>query len=198
MAEASAAVKRLGPSEHFRLQSASRLLDSTHPSIAKRALADVRTLLTEFALDYDSALSEDSNVIVEAGRPFDYFEALTDIASSAANDLYFVDPYADVKFLSRYIKPIQPHVSVRILADRYSADLKTASELLAKQTGQSIEVRAHGSLHDRFIFVDASRCFTSGASFKDGGARTATHISELQDVASLLLQQYETIWQSSN
>jgi hypothetical protein len=197
LAEASAIAKRRSASDYTRFQFALSNVRSTHPGIARRQVADLKTLLIEFAVEDEAPGTDSSDIIVEAGKPFDYFAALSSVISLARSKVMFVDPYADTNFLSRYVRPMNSSVEVRILADRYFAELEPAVQLLSQQKGQKIELRKKQKMHDRFVIIDGNQCFTSGASFKDGGNKSPTHITEIRDFASTLIAQYENHWSST-
>ena len=69
-----------------------------------------------------------------------------------------------------------------------------AVELFSKQSGLAVEVRSAKDFHDRFLIVDSASCFQSGASFKDGGAKTPTTLTQITDAFGEVLKTYDGIW----
>ena len=193
-ARASALFKSLSPFEHYRYQVASHGLESTHPGLVAKALQEVEVLVREIIYELSTLRSDRGSSVIAAGKPYDYFEALSAVISIAQKEIFFVDPYADKSFLSTYVQHIDPSISVRLLAAKYYDALASAVALLTRQTAQTVSVRCQTSLHDRFIFIDGVRCFNSGASFKDGGTKSATVITEIVDIAPVLIAQYDDIW----
>jgi hypothetical protein len=112
----------------------------------------------------------------------------------ATSDVFFVDPYLDAEFVGTYLPHISKGVGVRLLAREQIATLKPSVEMYCKQTRATVEVRSAKNFHDRFVFVDRTAGFHSGASFKDGAKRAPTTISEISDAVAALLNTYETIW----
>ncbi len=112
---------------------------------------------------------------------FDYFDELRGKIEMARADLLFVDPYLDADFVARYLQYVNSAAKVRLLCSKGVHALITAVDLFGEQVGLNIQVRSSTSLHDRYLFVDRSRCFLSGASFKDGAARSPTVIAEVTD-----------------
>lgn len=137
------------------------------------------------------------SLAVNKGMVFDYFDRLREIIESARNDLFFVDPYLDADFVSRYLPYVSQSVSVRLLARERVKTLAPAVEAFRAQHGGSFVVRSGSGFHDRFLFVDGQRGVQSGASFKDGGLKTPAVLLELSDARSHLLEIYNNIWDSS-
>jgi hypothetical protein len=58
-------------------------------------------------------------------------------------------------------------------------------------------LRASTTLHDRYLFIDRSRGFHSGASFKDGARLAPTIFTEIADVLQSVLGVYEQMWSTA-
>ncbi len=56
------------------------------------------------------------NVAVGHGMTFDYFDEIRKIIEVAKQDLFFVDPYLDAEFVSRYLGHVAGGVTTRLLA----------------------------------------------------------------------------------
>lgn len=67
-------------------------------------------------------------------------------------------------------------------------------DVFTKQSGLAIEVRSSGSLHDRFVFVDRSTCYLSGASFKDGARNAPATLTQVTDPFQQMWNTYEALW----
>ncbi len=135
-----------------------------------------------------------SNVAVGQGMVFDYFDEIRKAIELATQDLLFVDPYLDAEFVSRYLPHVQAGVTVRLLANKKLAKLLPAVEAFVKQHGARIEVRAALNFHDRYLFVDRSTCYQSGASFKEGASKAPTTLTEITDAFRPVGQTYEDLW----
>jgi hypothetical protein len=128
------------------------------------------------------------------GKVFDYFDEVRKIIESAKHDLFFVDPYLDSEFVSRYLSHVSKGVSTRLLARVKLATLLPAAGLFARQSGHPIEVRSAPNFHDRYVFVDRSACYQSGASFKDGAKSAPTTLTQITDAFAAMSQTYEDMW----
>jgi hypothetical protein len=161
------------------------------------AVAAIFTVLHEAR--HDLRLSEVGplSVVVEHGAVFDYFDEIRKVIESAQNELFFVDPYLDSEFVSRYLPQVPASVHIRLLGGKKMQSLLPAVDLIRKQTGQTIEVRSSLSIHDRYLFVDGRIGFQSGASFKDGAKSAPTTFAEITDAFSAVLSTYDVIWTSS-
>ena len=138
-----------------------------------------------------------TGVVIESGNQFDYFDSIRKIIEQAKQEILFVDPYMDAEFVSRYLKPINSTVRIRLLTWSNIDSVLPAIELLSNQSGISVEIRSSNRIHDRFIFVDRESCHMSGASFKDGAKRAPTIVAKITDAFDALLECYEEIWNSS-
>ena len=89
------------------------------------------------------------------------------------------------------------NVTVRLLGKKGMAALTPAVELAAQQYKLAIAVRSNAALHDRFIFLDTNRGFSSGSSFKDGARQAPTIFTEVTDALPAIHKTYEQMWSSS-
>ena len=137
------------------------------------------------------------SVNVGTGAVFDYFDEVRKVAETAKQDLFFVDPFLDAEFVSRYLPHIVAGVTVRLLARARLASLLPAVELLRKQGGLAIEVRSAFGFHDRYVFVDRVSCYQSGASFKDGAKKAPTTLTQITDAFAAVLATYEDLWNNA-
>jgi hypothetical protein len=131
---------------------------------------------------------------VARGQVFDYFDEVRKVIEMAKEDLLFVDPYLDVEFVSRYLCHVSPAVTVRLLTHKKLGTLLPAVDLFATQSKLTIQVRSTPNLHDRYVFVDRTTCYQSGASFKDGARLAPTMLTQVTDAFPAMMQTYEDIW----
>ena len=137
------------------------------------------------------------NRAIGQGYVFDYFDEIRKIISLARSDLFFVDPYLDADFVSQYLPQVPIGVRLRLLAREKLATLMPAVRLFAQQSGSNIEVRSPANFHDRYFIVDRKSCYQSGSSFKDGGRKAPSTITQITDAFTAVLQTYENLWQSA-
>lgn len=136
---------------------------------------------------------------VDQGARFRYFDEITKIVQTAQSELYFVDPFLNNDFLTRYVEPLTKNLKIRLLGKKV-AELSTlvqGCKLLNAQGSLKIEIRSTASIHDRYVFVDGKNCFMSGASFKDGAINASTVIVEIVDAFDAMKASYESIWSSA-
>ena len=134
------------------------------------------------------------SVPVAHGQVFDYFDEVRRVIEMATQDLFFVDPYLDAEFVSRYLSQVSKGATIRLLTRERMATLLPAVDLFAKQSGCTIQVRSASHFHDRYVFVDRNSCYQSGASFKDGAKSAPTTLTQITDAFAAMLQMYEDIW----
>jgi hypothetical protein len=134
-------------------------------------------------------------VAIERGKVFDYFDEIRKIIEVAQKELFFIDPYLDAEFVSRYVINIKSNIIVRLLtSDKSVASLKPAVEAIRQQNSLNVEMRSTKGMHDRYFFVDSRECYQSGASFKDGAKKAPTTLTQIVDAFSSVLGTYEQMW----
>ena len=154
----------------------------------------VLTMLHQLRHDARMRIPGSQGVAIGTGAVFDYFDEVRKIVELAKSDLLFVDAYLDAEFASRYLPLVSPGTSVRLLAREKLSTLLPAIALLRQQSGLTIEVRSAPGFHDRFVIVDRSVCYQSGASFKDGAKKAPTTLTQITDVFAPVLATYEDLW----
>ncbi len=162
------------------------------------AVAGIFTALHEARHDLRLSAVGPLSVAVQHGAVFDYFDEVRKVIGSAQKELFFVDPYLDSEFASRYLVQVPSTIRIRLLGRKGMSALLPAVELIRKQNCITIEVRSSPTLHDRFLFVDGITGFQSGASFKDGAKTAPTTFTEITDVFQNVLAAYEALWSSGN
>ncbi|HKB61075.1 MAG TPA: hypothetical protein VKC56_13645 [Gallionellaceae bacterium] len=131
---------------------------------------------------------------IPTGAVFDYFDEVRKVIEAAKTELFFVDPYLDAEFVSRYLPHVTQGVQVRLLSRERIASLLPAVQAFRQQTGLQIEIRSAQGFHDRFVFVDGSECYQSGASFKDGAKKAPTTLTQIGDAFQAMKTTYEALW----
>jgi hypothetical protein len=137
------------------------------------------------------------SVGLEAGHVFEYFDELRRLIESAKLDLFFIDPYIDAEFVSRYLPHTSPSTRVRLLAREKIATLRPAVEAFIAQTPMTVEIRSASGFHDRYVLVDSLACYQSGASFKDGAKKAPTTLAQITDAFTAVQSTYEQLWTNS-
>jgi hypothetical protein len=135
------------------------------------------------------------STVLQQGHVFDYFDEVRRQITVARSDLLFVDPYLDADFVSTYLSHVSTGVTIRLLtSEKKLSTLLPAVDMFVKQYGRAVEVRTSAGLHDRFVFVDRSSGYFSGASFKDGAKHAPALLSQVLDAFDSLWQTYEAKW----
>ncbi len=65
---------------------------------------------------------------------------------------------------------------------------------LIGQEQADVELRTTSKIHDRYLFVDRTACYLSGASFKDGAKKAMVTLSQIIDAFDATAKAYETLW----
>jgi len=171
------------------------MLDSTS-LYGKQSFQDMMVILHQAQNDLRMRTAGPMNVAMGQGRVFEYFDELRRIVELAAQDVFFVDPFLDAEFISRYLPFVRSGVTVRLLTgDRKLATLLPAVDLFMQQNRQVLNLRTVAAgLHDRYVFIDNASCYHSGASFKDGARNAPTILTQITDAFDAIWKTYEAMW----
>lgn len=85
-------------------------------------------------------------------------------------------------------------VSIRLLTRDRISSLVPAVEVFIKQSGFKVQIRSQDNFHDRYVIVDGSNCYQSGASFKDGAKTAPTTLTQIIDAFAAVQKTYEELW----
>lgn len=159
----------------------------------REAYRQIQALLNRARYSLLLQMPSGGTKVIEKGARFDYFDEVRKIIERGRAELFFVDPYLNADFVSRYLPHVKSGTKVRLLGREKITALASAAAAMASQSGLSIEVRSGSGFHDRYLFLDGAECFNSGASFHDGG-KTPTTLTPIVDAAASLRAIYESIW----
>lgn len=163
---------------------------------AQEGFRKILTLLHQARQDLRMKTVGPVNAAIGHGQVFDYFDEVRKIIEPASHDLFFIDPYLDADFVSRYLPHTQKGTSIRLLGRERIATLLPAVDLFSKQTGIPVNVRSAAGFHDRYVIVDGGSWYQSGASFKDGAKSAPTTLTQITDAFDAVKKTYEDIWAS--
>ena len=139
-------------------------------------------------------VGEPTNIVVDKTETFRYFDELRQKIELAKSEILFVDPYLDDTFVSRYLPYVSSNVRVLLLTSKKIEKLVPAAQAYKEQHGTNIQIRTDNGIHDRWIFIDRSEAYQSGASFKDGAKNAPTTLTQLLDAFDAVFAKYDEIW----
>lgn len=191
----AAAIERWGIAKVPASQAAIRNLQSPTAQYDDAAgLTTLSTMLHQARAYLRMELGQVS-VVVPQGQIFDYFEEVRKVIETARADLFFVDPYLDAEFVSRYLPHAAKGCPIRLLGGPQKiATLLSAVDLFSRQYATSVSVRVSTTIHDRYVFVDRNACYQSGASFKDGAKNAPAVLTRITDAFQAMWDTYEQLW----
>lgn len=193
----SALIEDWNPSKAFELGAAMNQFHGQGARAAQEGFRKIITLVHQARYSLRMKTLGPINTAIGHGQVFDYFDEVRKIIESANQDLLFVDPYLDAEFVSRYLPHVPKGVSIRLLAREKIKMLLPAVTLLTQQSDSIVQVRTAPGFHDRYVIVDGSACYQSGASFKDGAKTAPTTLTQITDAFTVVRQTYETIWNAA-
>jgi hypothetical protein len=169
-------------------------LSSKHKQFVAPGISKALIFLNQARHDLSMRSLTTLGVNVGTGLVFDYFDEVRKSIETAKRDLLFIDPYLDAEFVSRYLPHVSQGVTIRLLARERINTLLPAIALIRQQANLTIEVRSAPGFHDRYVIVDRTTCFQSGASFKDGAKKAPTTLTQILDAFPAVLSTYEALW----
>ena len=194
LGRAAAAIERWNRAYMLRVTAALMKVPSNNRIRCEDALATLKILLQQAKSDLRQELGHGSVVVAE-GRVFEYFDELRKVIETAKTEVFFVDPYLDADFVSRYLPYVAEGVSIRLLSSsKKRATLLPAVESFEQQFGRPISLRVSDGLHDRYLFIDRTACHFSGASFKDGAKNSPAILAQITDGFQAMWDIYEQQW----
>jgi hypothetical protein len=162
---------------------------------AAEGLKKIITMLHQMRQDLKFRLPNSANIAIPEGMVFDYFDEVRKVIELAESEIFFIDPYLDASFVSRYLAHVRKGVVVKLLtSDKRLNSLLPAVDMFVQQSGLLIFVRMTNDIHDRFILVDEAACYQSGASFKDGAKTAPTTLTQIFDLLPAMKEIYGTKW----
>ncbi|MDQ0465589.1 hypothetical protein QO010_003378 [Caulobacter ginsengisoli] len=194
----AAAVDQWNPVVSIRVNLALSKLDSSLAVTVSTGYREIAVILAQALSDIRLRTTGPTNIAIGKGSVFDYFDEIRRILQGATADVFFVDPYLDAEFVSRFLGSIRDNVNIRLLTtDKKLGALIPSVDAFAKQYAAKIQIRSSSGLHDRYVIVDGQDCYQSGASFKDGAKQAPTTLTQIVDAFDAVSSTYEKIWNSA-
>jgi hypothetical protein len=197
LGRAAAAIERWNYSKMPTVAMALSQVPSDYLDPCSKTLSTIKILLQQARADLRLEVGQLS-VLVDQGQVFDYFDELRKVIETARSEIFFVDAYLDTEFVSRYLPHAPSGVGVRLLGGpKRMPTLLSAVDLFARQHAIAISVRSSDNLHDRFLFVDGTACYLSGASFKDGAKNAPAVLTQITDAFQSMWDTYDNLWKTA-
>jgi len=126
-------------------------------------------------------LPNPKQVFLPAGSAHDAYVEIRNIVELTTSEIVIVDSYVDGT-LWTLLTNLPALVKIRIMSMQMKGDFALEGRKFVAQRGHTTEIRQVRTYHDRFIVIDADRCWHLGASIKDAGNK-ACLISEIDSNA---------------
>lgn len=196
---ALALIEAWKPSKMITFGLAVSKFGSTDGRTSRDGLREILTIIHQAWHDLRLSTVGPMSVSVSAGKTFEYFDEIRKMIEIASEDLFFVDPYLDADFVSRYLPHAKSGVAIRLLTSaKKKSTLLPAVEMFARQENRTVSVKDAGpGLHDRYLFIDRRNCYQSGASFKDGARQSPTTLTQITDAFDAVYSIYDEKWKYS-
>ncbi|SRR5712692_1509938 len=190
----SALIEAWSPTKGRLVANALTQLRGTTAQDVSQGFGSMMTILHQARHDLRMQTVGPLSISIQHRMVFDYFDEIRKMIEEAKQDILFGDPYLDTEFVSRYLEHIAVGVTTRLLTREKLSTLLPAVDLFIQQSKKKVEVRSAPNFHDRYIFIDKSTCYQSGASFKDGAKSSPTTLTQITDAFSAVSKTYEDMW----
>ena len=182
---AQTGVSNLNDSEQVRQRRANLQLDDM--------LAAMRSAVDQLRW----TIPDPTQVFLPAGSTHDAYVEIRKIVAQATTEILIVDSYVDHS-LWPLLTNVPSAVKIRIVTGQMKGDFALEGRKFVAQHGATVEVRTTPSYHDRFILIDASKCWHLGASIKDAGNK-AFAMSEIirATIEAAILADVESVWKGA-
>ena len=131
----------------------------------------------------------------EPGDVYRFYADLKAIISLAQAEIIIIDPYFNGDAFDNYLSTVPNQISIKILANRYSEDIRNYMSKHIQQFQSKIEVRQSKELHDRLLIIDNTDCWVVGQSIKDAARKSTYLIPLASSSADAKKSIYAGIWE---
>ena len=114
LGRALAAIERWSSAHAIFARHEADEITATDPRNSQQGYRGFRTLLQQMRADLQMELRRGS-VVVAQGQMLEYFDEVRKFIESARTEVFFVDPYLEADFVSRYLPHVPNGVRVRLL-----------------------------------------------------------------------------------
>ena len=121
------------------------------------------------------------------GEYFDAYDFITSIIRKAKQSIILIDPYCDSRALT-FLSNKSEEVKITICKSTRSKLLEDEIDMFASQYGE-ITVFDDDTVHDRFLVIDDTECYSLGASLNYVGKKTfEVYKNESERVISSIIE----------
>lgn len=199
LATVGAILSRLGLSHQTSFKASYATLAQYWKPAINMIQGQVLDAIEELKLELELDGRSEIGSAYAPGDIYRFFTDLKNIVNSAKKGLLIIDPYFDGTAFNDYLSSVPSSIAVRVLADRYAADVATYVSKHRLQYNSSFELRSSKELHDRLILVDDDSAWIMGGSIKDAGNKKATYLIPLSSpIAAAKKAIYTDIWNRSS
>lgn len=193
-AQVGALLKRLGIDHSVRFSSSFNMLGQYWKWATSQIVGQVMDAIEEIKLELELDDRSEIGTAYAPGDVYRFFADLKELVNSAFSSILIVDPYFNGEAFDTYLAAVDPKVEIKILADRYSTDIKQYVEKHQAQFKTAISLRQSKELHDRLIFIDDNIAWIMGGSMKDAGKKATYLIPLMTELALAKNKIYGEIW----
>lgn len=120
------------------------------------------------------------------GQYYDAYDFISSLIRKAQNSIVLIDPYCDKRAL-KFLTNRNNGVLITICKSSKSQLANNEINLFTKQYG-AVTIIENNKIHDRFLVLDNSECYSLGASLNYAGKKTfvTTKIEDEIIVSSIL------------
>ena len=198
LSEVGALLTRLDISKKVQFGSSFSMLTRYWKHSIIQIQGQILDAIEEIKLDLElDGRSEIGNAYAP-GDVYRFFADLKAIINGASDEILIVDPYFNGDAFDAYLCEIDSGLNIRILADRFSKDIRNYADKHMTQFDSRVEIRRSKKIHDRIVFIDDDASWIMGGSIKDAGKKATYLIPLASQISDAKRKIYEEIWLHSN
>lgn len=131
-------------------------------------------------------------ILFKSGQYYDAYEYVRDLINLANESVIIIDPFFDNDAIG-YLKKTKPGVERKVYISHTNLLSKDIIKTFRKQYGH-ITFYAIRKMHDRFIIIDNTYCYSVGTSLNSVGSKDFAILRiEDQDIINLLISKSDNI-----
>ncbi len=121
--------------------------------------------------------------VYKAGEIYDLYKDIKSIISTAKQEVFVIDAYANEDIIDLYLDKLPHGVKMQILTNTPKGNFLNVAQKFKLKHNSNFIVKSNSNCHDRLMFVD-NRCFVIGQSIDKAASKKPTYLIEVQNVTS--------------
>jgi hypothetical protein len=198
IAEAGALISRTSQDRRTKFQTYLAFLNQYWSFSVEQIQGLMLDIVEEYKLGLEISGEADVGNVYKPGEVYKFFSDLKSIVVKAEKDVFLIDPYFNGEAFNNYLSDVGANVSIKIMANKFTDQLKPYIEKHRAQFQSDFQLRRSGAIHDRLIFIDGEDCWIMGGSIKDAAVKPTYLIPMGTELSMQKAEIYNELWNNAN